>query len=249
MTPIPCLILPHQTLDGPSNMAFDEALLDSVDADPSHAILRTYQWARPTLSLGYFQRIGDVEGDPRWRGADVVRRPTGGGAIWHHHDLTYAIVLPGTHPAYAQPRALYRSVHGAIASALRQLGVRATRRGEPISKIQAKRPFLCFTDQDSEDIVIGDVKIVGSSQRRRPGAVLQHGSVLLARSTTTPELPGLDEFTETPVSLADLAAAVRDAIPIPLTLAPIQSADVARWASMRKPLETRYVSRDWTARR
>src|SRR5947209_20176933 len=87
-------VLPHESGDGPWNMALDEALLDSVAADPSRAVLRTYSWSVPTLSLGYFQRFAESQADPRWRSVPIVRRPTGGGALWHDREVTYAVVIP-----------------------------------------------------------------------------------------------------------------------------------------------------------
>src|SRR5689334_9170111 len=78
-----CRLLPHEVRSGPANMALDEALLDAVDAEPSSAVLRTYGWSEPTLSLGYFQAIAEAEADPRWRDVPIVRRPSGGGALWH----------------------------------------------------------------------------------------------------------------------------------------------------------------------
>jgi lipoate-protein ligase A len=244
-----CLILRHQTRDGASNMAFDEAMLDAVDADPSTAWLRTYEWSRPTLSLGYFQRFSDVQSDPRWNGADLVRRPTGGGAIWHHHDITYAIVLPYSHPAYADPNELYARVHEAIAAGLRSAGFDATRRGPIARELSKNRPFLCFTDRNSEDIVIQDTKIVGSSQRRRPRAVLQHGSVLLARSATTPELPGLSDLVDDPPRPAAIVEILRNAVPPALELFAVESAERAPWSERLQELGLRYQSRHWTARR
>jgi lipoate-protein ligase A len=244
-----CRILPHQIRDGATNMAFDEAILDAVDADPSTAWLRTCEWSRPTLSLGYFQRFSDVQSDPRWNGADVVRRPTGGGAIWHHHDITYAIVLPFSHPAYAAPKELYARVHEAIAASMRSAGIDARRRGPIARELSRNRPFLCFTDRDSEDIVIKDAKIVGSSQRRRPRAVLQHGSVLLARSETTPELPGLTELVDDPPGPAAIVEILRNAIPPALELLSVESEEFAPWPERLQELGLRYQSRHWTARR
>ncbi len=186
-----CCVLPHESADGPANMALDEAMLDAVAADPSCALWRTYGWTVPTLSLGYFQRIEDAETDPRWSGAPIVRRPTGGGAIWHDHELTYALVLPATHRLARRSTDLYRAVHGAIAELFRASGVAVERHGDQRpQKIVEGSHFLCFTGRDSEDIVASDWKVVGSAQRRRCGAVLQHGSMLLVRSTRTPELLG-----------------------------------------------------------
>jgi lipoate-protein ligase A len=195
-----CRVFPYEVKDGPSNMALDEALLEAGAEDPSCALLRTYGWALPTLSLGFFQPIAAVEADPRWRSVPIVRRPTGGGAIVHHHELTYALVMPAVHPLARPATALYHGVHAALASMLQAHGVVAVRRGPVASSPGAERPLLCFTDRDPEDLVCQTHKIVGSAQRRRRGAVLQHGSILLERSPLTPELPGL----------VDLAATVSD---------------------------------------
>jgi lipoate-protein ligase A len=185
---------PYELADGPANMALDEAMLDAVAENPSTALLRTYGWTEPTLSLGYFQKILEAEADPRWSGVPIVRRPTGGGAIWHHHELTYTLVVPATYPQASPPAALYNSVHSAIALLLRTQGVDVERRGPtPVSRVRG-RPFLCFTDRDPEDLIIRGFKIMGSAQRRRAGAILQHGSLLLKHSPTTPELPGAGDL-------------------------------------------------------
>ncbi len=201
-----CRILPHEIADGPANMGLDEALLDSVDADPTSVVLRTYEWSEPTLSLGYFQSIGMVEAESRWQGMPLVRRPSGGGALFHDRELTYALVVPRSHRLAGRPSLLYRAVHASIGDALQDAGIDAGRRGESMADAQAGKPFLCFLDHDPEDVLVAGSKVVGSAQRRRPSAVLQHGSVLLARSGKTPELPGLLELSGKslqPASVAD----------------------------------------------
>jgi lipoyl(octanoyl) transferase len=188
-----CHVYPYEIADGPANMALDEALLDAVATGQPGTLLRTYGWSVPTLSLGYFQRLAQVRADSRWQAAAIVRRPTGGGAIWHDHEVTYALALPKKHPLARPGTQLYRAVHAAIASGLVEFGIRADRRGEvfPPDDCEQSRPLLCFTDRSAEDILFDGTKVVGSAQRRRGGAVLQHGSVLLRRSYQTPELPGL----------------------------------------------------------
>ncbi len=111
-------------------MARDEALLDLVTREPGSAALRTYGWTEPTLSLGYFQTIAEARTDPRWRDVPIVRRPTGGGAIWHDRELTYALAVPRAHPLSRRSGELYRGVHEAIAELLHALGADARRRGE-----------------------------------------------------------------------------------------------------------------------
>ncbi len=193
-----CHVYPFEIGDGPANMALDEALLEAVGAGELATVLRVYGWSVPTLSLGYFQRLAEVRADARWSDVPIVRRPTGGGAIWHHHEVTYALAVPGAHPLSRPSTRLYRAVHGAISDGLVGLGIGAVRSGEVFSPGDCgrSRPLLCFTDRSAEDIVCEGTKIVGSAQRRRWGAVLQHGSVLLARSSRTPELPGLGDVAQ-----------------------------------------------------
>ncbi len=246
-----CRILPHERGDGPSNMALDEALLDFVAADPSMAVVRTYEWSSPTLSLGYFQSIKEAEADSRWADVPIVRRPTGGGALWHDIEVTYAAIVPGDHPAARPSRELYRAIHQAIADHLRSLGISADRRGEgEAANFPGTRPFLCFTDRDVEDIVFGNVKLVGSAQRRRSGAVLQHGSLLLGHSLKTPELLGLSDLAPVSPDPSGWGDLLRSIIPRALGLKSVNDAvpvEVRRNANSIAA-ET-YADRSWTRRR
>jgi lipoate-protein ligase A len=242
-------VLAFEVCDGPANMALDEALLDFVAAGRDATFLRTYGWTIPTLSLGYFQRASDAELDPRWCGAPIVRRPSGGGAIWHHHEVTYSVVVPATHPLARPSTGLYRAVHAAIADTLRDLGVRASPRGRTVESqyFERTRSFLCFTDTNPEDIVTYGVKIVGSAQRRRGGAVLQHGSVLLRQSCRTPELLGVCDLADVPADLADWSERMVGRIPQGLGLRPLPAAIPEEVRPRAAELEQcRYRNPAWT---
>jgi lipoate-protein ligase A len=189
-------------------MALDEALLEAVGTGELATVLRMYGWSVPTLSVGYFQRLSEVRSEARFSAVPMVRRPTGGGAIWHHHEVTYALAVPESHSLARPSTQLYRAVHAAISGGLVGLGIAAVRQGEVFSPgdCERSRPLLCFTDLSREDIVFEGTKIVGSAQRRRWGAVLQHGSVLLNRSSRTPELAGLCDvanFSADPTEWSD----------------------------------------------
>jgi lipoate-protein ligase A len=205
-------------------MAIDEALLESVARNPEAAVVRTYEWSTPTLSLGYFQSYRLPDAEPRWRDAAVVRRPTGGGAIWHDQEITYTVVIPRTHPLAHKSADLYRSIHSSLAVLLRDVGLTPKRRGEGEDVAsQTSRPLLCFLDKDPEDIVVGVHKLIGSAQRRRVGAVLQHGSILLSDSSRTPELPGVHDLAGRQRSREEWANSIMSILPQALGLSPCPS--------------------------
>src|SRR2546423_5590703 len=92
----------HSACDGATNMAIDEAILESVGAGHAPPTLRFYSWQPACLSLGYAQHIRDADLDRlRANGWGLVRRPTGGRAILHTDELTYSITLPEAHPIMA----------------------------------------------------------------------------------------------------------------------------------------------------
>lgn len=180
------VIIEDRPNSGSWNMAFDEALLEVAVASGLCAA-RVYEWAGATLSLGYFQ-------DPKLpvhetlQGLPLVRRLSGGGAILHHYELTYSCVVPPDHPQAREPSLIYDNVHAAIIALLAEWGIPSRLRASAEPGKDAA--FLCFGRGDPRDILVGNDKIVGSAQRRRKGAVLQHGSVLLRRSEFAPKFPG-----------------------------------------------------------
>src|SRR5262245_39757909 len=92
-----CRLLSTAVASGAANMAMDETLLTSA-LERGVASLRFYRWSVPTLSLGYFQPHSEALADPNLVGVDWVRRPTGGAAILHHLEITYALALPAGPP-------------------------------------------------------------------------------------------------------------------------------------------------------
>jgi hypothetical protein len=116
-----------------------------------------------------------------------VRRLSGGGAILHHFEWTYSCAIPRTHPIAQNTEYLYEVVHGAIIRALGSLHVHASLRGDSTRG----EAFLCFLRGDARDVIVAKQKVAGSAQRRRRGAVLQHGSLLLKKSDFASAVPGL----------------------------------------------------------
>ncbi|MDR1389880.1 MAG: lipoate--protein ligase family protein [Treponema sp.] len=154
------------------NMGLDEALLEST-AKGELPVLRFYGWKPAAVSVGYFQGLReevDVQACRRF-GFDVVRRISGGGAVFHKSELTYSIVIPLTHPlADADLNNSYRTLCAGLIEGLALAGVHAEFSG-------------------INDIVVKSAgktrKISGNAQTRRKGCVLQHGTVLLDNDIET----------------------------------------------------------------
>lgn len=201
-------LIPLERLDAAANMAADQSMLESVDAG-GPPTLRFYRWQRPTLSLGYFQRLSDRDHHAESRDATCVRRGSGGGAIVHHHELTYSLAWPIDPSTRGANLILYRQVRDAIVGALASLGVDAvphSETGAPAVKLSDQsnlsdqsdpkpaEAFLCFQRRTDDDLIVAGYKVLGSAQRKGKRAVLQHGSLLLAASPLAPQLPGLREL-------------------------------------------------------
>jgi len=195
-----CRLLSFSVHDGYQNMAIDDVLLQS--AETGRRSLRFYGWREPTLSLGYFQKADDRLLDPLLTECAWVRRASGGGAIMHHHELTYCLALPAELATRKAGSWLCR-VHDAIRSTLSTYGVAAS--GVSCGEDKKLGSFLCFQHQTPADLLIGGHKIVGSAQRKRRGAVMQHGSILLQRSPLAPVLPGVGELAQVQIDAFDLA--------------------------------------------
>lgn len=211
MPTTPCHLLVDPPKPGAWNMAADEILLEEANRSKI-ATLRFYRWLEPTLSLGYFQEIAQRTNHPPSRELTVVRRLSGGGAIVHDHELTYSLVLPASQPIDQNHKNLYSLVHQALIETLLEFGIHAWSHcpeadGNSLPESSpagsfTEAPFLCFQRHCPGDVLISDrngqpAKILGSAQRRRRGALLQHGSLLLAASRSAPELAGLDELAPT----------------------------------------------------
>lgn len=256
----PCRLIVDEPQDGPWNMAVDEALLDEA-ADRGAASLRFYQWRDATLSLGYFQAEAERCSHSASLSASVVRRLSGGGALVHDRELTYAICLPASHPLARQAPALYAAVHRALIETLSSwhvlAGLFAELPGDRRQPSASSEPFLCFSRRTDFDVVLPidgrearEVKIAGSAQRRRRGAVLQHGSVLLASSTAAPELSGILEVAGLALSATDLTQAWAPMLARRLGLQlEKQALDERLRASATRFRDSKYGWMPWTRRR
>jgi lipoate-protein ligase A len=171
---------------GAWNMAIDEGLLREATAGNVLPLLRFYTWSPPAVSLGRFQDEASSVNTAacQERGIDIVRRITGGRAVLHNDELTYSVIAPSGGSLFPNDvLGTYKMIAAALLAGLRDLGVVAemvSRSGRHADRVHhhPKEP-ACFSSPSWYEILVREKKIIGSAQRRVPGAFLQHGSILI----------------------------------------------------------------------
>ena len=180
----PWRLIPAIHAAGPTQMAIDAWLLGQVNQGRHRPTLRFYTWEPAAISLGMSQRqdIPDHWRSLVWRGqpVDLVKRPSGGRGVLHQGELTYAVVRPQMGRSLDQD---YRSICQFLMEGWARLGIE-------LSLGQPNQPYFkshnCFALATNADLVDSQGrKFIGSAQRRKSRAILQHGSM---RLTTDPEL-------------------------------------------------------------
>ena len=249
-------MVPWRFLDGgwatgARQMAVDDALLTLCGRGEAPPTVRLFGFRPACLSLGRFQPADHV---PRPPGIDLVRRPTGGGAVVHRGDICYSIVLPLSHPLAAGGiRPSYQRLARGLAAGLEALGL------PPLDTATASRSSprsgWCFEDIAAHELTLAGRKLVGSAQARRESALLQQGSI--------PALSG-PEPAEAPQATPVWATSLQVALGRPVTWDELAEALIRGFArawgieirpgeltadeeQLARRLESeRYTDRDWT---
>lgn len=170
-------LIPLLAAPGRVQMAIDRWLLEQHSSGLHPSTLRFYTWSPAAISLGYHQhKYPEFWQHLTWQEQklNLVRRPTGGRAVLHQGDLTYAVVTSGLSSCRSQ---VYQQICEFLIQGWRSLGVElhygATGRG------YIHNPN-CFGTATNADLVLADgTKLIGSAQLFHKGAVLQHGSIRL----------------------------------------------------------------------
>ncbi len=160
---------PHEP---PFNMAADEMLLETAKLR-GRPLLRFYSWDRPSVSIGYFQSISAAP-----KGFAAVRRPTGGGIVYHDYDFTYTVVFPDGHWLTGLDRnQSYDWINRSVQSALNSLKINAKLSDGEIPHDVDRLTMVCFTNPTRYDVLLDGSKIAGSAQRRTADGILHQGSL------------------------------------------------------------------------
>lgn len=266
------LILSKDEL-GAWNMALDEAILMSTARRTTPPTLRLYAWHPATLSLGFAQPANDVDikrlKKNNW---GLVRRPTGGRAILHVDELTYAIAVPQDDPLLAGSLLeSYRTISRALLAGLNHLNISAA--GEKTynndTPVKTTNP-VCFEMPSNYEITASGKKLIGSAQARKYEGILQHGSLPIKGDITRiTQVLNYDTENERAVAAVNLSArattleallgspppwqTVAQAVikgfadTFSINLEPGQPADVEMEIA-RELMNTKYASPDWTFR-
>ena len=263
--------------DGHTNMATDLAMARLAGDVPYAATLRVYGWHPPTISLGYHQSLDDLELDQcRRDGVEVVYRPTGGRAVLHSEELTYAVVIgPGSYLFGLDIMTLYERLSHAILDALNRLHIAALfdrSQRTPQNFSRGELSSLCYASAIQHEIGVNGKKLVGSAQRRFEYAVLQHGSILLGPHHTQlarylrhgdetwrkavqrymqQHTVSLDELRTPPVHYEELATALpmgfAGVLGVALTAAPLTSGEKACLEDLRQQ-QLQHLHARWPGR-
>lgn len=211
-------------------MALDDAIL-SESAEDS-LILRFYHWSGRGCTFGISQKHGDVVAQLRargWNDVSPVRRPSGGGIVFHDGDLTFSLVFPWDRAL--APEAVYKNIHRGVHVELKASGI-MTRLHSPPQK-PAGIAAACFARAEPMDLIGEDGgKILGGALRKKAGRGLYQGSLQMAGGAARGVLENL------------IAAAVAREF----GRAPSREID-ARWSVSARELRTWYDSPRWNERR
>jgi lipoate-protein ligase A len=246
-------------LEGAEHMATDAGLMQRA-RESGEAVLRVYEWKRPTLSFGRHETVVGRFSPAGLAAAGVgaVRRPTGGRALMHNREVTYSVTAPALE---GEPlRQSYGAINAMLIDALGRLGVAAAASpGGVTLRPGSATTQPCFAAPSAGELVVGTRKLVGSAQVRERGALLQHGSILvdddqariaaLASGPVTPALPAAT--LRGCLGRAPSYNEVRDALRAALdALAPgvttLTSAESSAYAAAHR---ARFDSAEWTWRR
>lgn len=183
-------------------MAIDEAVFRENQKNDVPPTLRLYGWSVPSVSIGYFQDISkevDQETCRKYQ-YDIVRRPTGGKAVFHFNDLTYAVIGKiNNQPFTDDVIGTYKVISHCICQGLAKLNIKTKMAEKKRPSIENALETFCFSVPSIHELLVDGKKICGSAQVRSHGSFLQHGSLMISFDpfkTQEVLLPHLDRNTQ-----------------------------------------------------
>ncbi|HBE89120.1 MAG TPA: hypothetical protein DDW67_08285 [Elusimicrobia bacterium] len=171
------LLVESPPADVYGQMAMDEALCETL---PAPFMLRFFRWKGTGITFGYAQRAREVEEAAAARGlagADMTRRPTGGGIVYHLSDLTFSLIFPSSGDDF-RPMETYDRLHRAINSAYARRGFGFELSNARTASYAVNAPVMdCFSKPVSLDILYNGKKVLGGALRKFGGRMLYQASL------------------------------------------------------------------------
>lgn len=212
------------------NMALDEALMDWHSEGSIPPVIRFYEWNPATVSIGYFQRAErDIDLQAvKEQGLGFIRRPTGGRAVLHEHELTYSIIVSEQYPNMPTTvTEAYRVLSEGLLEGFRNLGMDAyfsvPETEEQQADLKKPKSAVCFDAPSWYELVVEGKKVAGSAQTRQKGVILQHGAILLdmdqEKLLSVFNFASEEEKEKMRAKLPEKAVAINDLVSEPMTIA------------------------------
>ncbi|MBZ4686551.1 MAG: biotin/lipoate protein ligase [Clostridiales bacterium] len=254
------------------NMAIDEALLILHAEGKSPPTIRFYRWNPPAISLGYFQQLEkeiNIEAC-RDEGVEVVRRITGGRAIFHDCELTYSLVALEENPKVSGSiTESYLKIARGLQAGLQKMGAALEMTERPVKS--GNKTAACFDAPSWYELVWQGKKVTGSAQTRKNGAILQHGSIPFSMdsvkffrllnfpsdkirekltSSFEEKACSLEQVLKREVSFQEVAGAIKEGMEEQLDIKLIPGELTDREKTIAQKLVTeKYATKEWNARR
>ena len=257
------LIIDRDPAAGAWNMAVDEYLFQSLSEDPMTSV-RFYQWARPTVSLGYSQDVERVADTAfcRANGIDIVRRITGGKLVLHHDEVTYSVSSSDSGTFTENLGDSYRIISRGLMCGLEKMDLQVSLAGPPPAAY-VRGVLPCFSHPGLDEVEWEGKKLIGSAQKRVASKFLQHGSIplvkheellrsvsFLDRKSSRLQMGSLSEALGRSVGFGwavdRLAAGLEDFFGVEFEPRPFSPEETAAILRIQK---ARYENPDWTLRR
>jgi len=190
------------------NMAVDEAIFITTKEKNLSPTLRFYRWRPSAVSIGYAQNVGEEVNlkECKRLKMDVVRRYTGGGAIFHDDELTYSFISKTDgYQHFDDLLASYKQVCWGIIKGLSELGISVKFR-EVRNKLSSREKVPCFMANSKHDLIVNEKKVLGNAQRRTKEVFLQQGSLPLSYNFNLINriFPGSNGFKNRATSISEI---------------------------------------------
>ena len=214
-------LLNYRSYSAFENMAIDEAIFRDTMKNKKPPTLRFFGWRPAAVSIGYFQELKNEIHFERCRlsGVDIVRRMTGGKAVYHSDEVTYSLTAGNSAKLFPDNiGGTYEKISLCLARGLSLLGINAHLAKAGASSKEPDKTSCCFSVPSGHELLVAGRKICGSAQMRTHGGFLQHGSLLMtfdpvktAALILSPQKPEPDEKLRCSVT------AVNEVIPSPVS--------------------------------